>query len=487
MRVVLKFLGLMIMFISGYMMIPFLVAVLTEGEDQYAFARSIFVGVSVGAAFLYFGRRSAFSKMNTGEVFMSVSMAWVMAGAISAYPYWLYGAAATYTDAFFESMSGFTTTGATIFENLGELPHCLLTWRAMTHWLGGMGIIALTLVMMPLGGASGFMMYSAEAPGMTHEKITPRFQQTAIYLWGIYFAFTVALTLLLMLGGMDFFEALNHSMATVSTGGFSTTSGGIASFRSPFCELAIIIFMYLSGANFVLHFYAIKNGSIKDYFRDPEFRLYTIVAAVLSILASLDIYFSGVERAPLSALRSGAFQVISFITSTGFVSSNYDLWPEFARTLLFICLFPGGCAGSTAGGIKHIRVLVMLRHVKRQLSRTLNPRSVLVYSAGSGALEPAAVSSCMAFFGLFLVVYALGAFAVSLYEPDLLTALSGTASALGNVGPAFGRLGAMSTFSEQAWQVKWIYSFLMLCGRLELYTVVALFSGAFRREGIIEE
>jgi trk system potassium uptake protein TrkH len=469
------------------MTIPFLVAAITDGEDQYAFARSIFVGVSAGLAFLYFGRRSSLSKMGADEAFMSVSLTWVTASAISAFPYWLYGAASTYTDAFFESMSGFTTTGATIFENLSELPHCLLTWRAMTHWLGGMGIIALTLVMLPSAGASGLKMYSAEAPGITHEKITPRLQQTALYLWGIYFAFTAALTLLLMLGGMDFFEALNHSMATVSTGGFSTASGGIASFRSPFCELVIIVFMYISGANFVLHFYAIKNGTLKNYFRDPEFRFYTIVVAVFSLLASLDVYFSGVERTLPSAVRSGAFQVVSFITTTGFVSSNYDLWPAFSRMLLFICLFPGGCAASTAGGIKHIRILVMLKHIKRQMSRILNPRSVLVYPVGAAALDPTVMSSCMAFFGLFFIVYALGAFAVSLFEPDFLTALSGAASALGNVGPAFGRLGAVNTFAGQAWQAKWIYSFLMLCGRLELYTVIALFSGVFWREGIMEE
>jgi trk system potassium uptake protein TrkH len=477
----------MAIFISGYMTIPFLVAAVIEGEDQYAFAWSIFVGVSVGVAFLYFGRRSAFSKMSVGEVFMSVSLTWVAASAISAFPYWLYGVALTYTDAFFESMSGFTTTGATIFYNLDDLPHCLLTWRAMTHWLGGMGIIGLTLVMLPFAGASGLKMYSAESPGMTHEKITPRLQQTALYLWGIYFAFTAALTFLLMLGGMDFFEALNHSMATVSTGGFSTASEGIASFRSPFCEIVIIVFMYISGANFVLHFYAIKNGTLKNYFRDPEFRFYTAVVAGFSVLMSFDVYFSGAESSPLAAARSGAFQVVSFITTTGFVSSNYDLWPHFARALLFICLFPGGCAGSTAGGIKHIRILVMLRHIRRQISRTLNPRSVLVYPVGDGALEPAVMSSCMAFFGLFFIVYALGTFAVCLFEPDFLTALSGAATALGNVGPAFGRLGAESTFSGQAWQAKWIYSFLMLCGRLELYTVIALFSGAFWREGIMEE
>jgi trk system potassium uptake protein TrkH len=477
----------MALFISGYMTIPFLVASVTEGENQYAFAGAIFVGVSAGLAMLYFGRRSTFSKMGAGEVFMSVALTWVTASAISACAYRFYGAAPTYTDAFFESMSGFTTTGATIFENPGALPRCLLTWRAMTHWLGGMGIIALTLVMMPFAGASGLKMYSAEAPGITHGKITPRIRQTALYLWGIYFAFTAALTLLLTLGGMNFFEALNHSAATVSTGGFSASSAGAASFRNAYCELVIIVFMYISGANFALHFYAVKNGTLKNYFRDPEFRFYTVAVIGFSILASLSIYFSGAAPSPLPALRSGAFQVVSFITTTGFVSSDYDLWPPFARTLLFICLFPGGCAGSTAGGIKHIRVLVMLRHIKSQISRTLNPRSVPVYPAGDGALEPAAVSSCMAFFGLFFVVYALSAFAMSLHEPDLLTALSGAASALGNVGPAFGRLGPMNTFSEQAWQVKWIYSFLTLCGRLELYTVIALFSGAFRREGIIKE
>jgi trk system potassium uptake protein TrkH len=417
----------------------------------------------------------------------SVAMSWITASAIGALPYWFYGAAPTYTDAFFESMSGFTTTGATIFPNLDSLPKCLLAWRALTHWLGGMGIIVLTLAMMPSAGKGGLQMFGAESTGITPEKLTPRLQQTALYLWLIYMALTAALIILLSAGGMSVFDALAHSMAAISTGGFSTHSLNTAYFHSAYHEWILTLFMFLSGANFVLHFKALKGLSLKSFVTDPEFLFYSASVSAITLMLSANLYFTGAYSSFMVSLRTGAFHVMSFMTTTGFVSANYDRWPSFSRALLFICLFLGGCAGSTAGGIKQIRLMIMLGHARRHLSRILNPRSVAVLPAGESQLDSAAISSCFAFFGLYFLVFVCGAFAVSLFGNDIITSLSGAASALGNVGPAFGRLGASDNFSKQAQAAKWIYSFLMFCGRLELYTVLALFSGTFRRDVMTEE
>jgi trk system potassium uptake protein TrkH len=443
------------------------------------------IGVFVGFLLYLGGRRADMSRMRVRDVIASVAAAWITASFISAFPYWLDGAAPTFTDAFFESMSGYTTTGATIFPSLDELPRGLLTWRAITHWLGGMGIIVLTLAMLPFTSIGGFQMFSAESPGLVHEKVTPRLRQTTIALWSVYFALTTILTVCLCLMGMGFFDAINHAMATISTGGFSTHSTSVAFFKDPYVEWIITLFMFLSGANFVLYIRALRGKTLKNFFTDPEFKFYFFVVASTSLAISVALYAGGLYLSFFDALRYGAFQVTSLVTTTGFVSADYEMWPYVTKSLLFICLFLGGCAGSTSGGIKHIRLLVTGRQIARQLSRTLNPRSVLIYPIGTTTLDPAVVSSCMAFTGLYLIVFAAGTFAISLFETDLIAAISGVASALGNVGPAFGNLGPKYNFGSQAQGAKWIYSFLMMSGRLELYTVFALFSGEFWREGVI--
>jgi trk system potassium uptake protein TrkH len=486
-RAVLKFLSFMALTISGCMTVPFVVSVATGGRDAFALARSIFVGLAAAAALYWGGRNSDMSRMGTRDVIVSVSLSWITASAVGALPYWFYGEARTYADAFFESMSGFTTSGVTILPEPDGMPGGILLWRAMTHWLGGMGIIVLTLAMMPAAGRSGLQMFSAETPGITHEKLTPRLQQTALYLWLIYMAFTAALTVLLEAGGMSFFDALTHSMATVSTGGVSTHSKSVAYFKSAYYEWVVTLFMFLSGTNFVLHFRALKGLSLKTFLADREFRFYCASVSAITLTLSVNLYFTGVHGSFFTSLRGAAFQATSFITTTGFVSDDYDKWPEFARATLFVCLFMGGCAGSTAGGIKQARLMIMLRHVRGHLSRILSPRSVPALPTGESAVDSSAISSCFAFFGLYFVVFACGAFAVSLFEGDMLKSLSGAASALGNVGPAFGSLGMSDDFYGQPQTAKWVYSFLMFCGRLELYTVLVVFSGAFRRDVMTEE
>jgi trk system potassium uptake protein TrkH len=274
-------------------------------------------------------------------------------------------------------------------------------------------------------------------------------------------------------------------MGAISTGGFSPRGANVAYYDLAYCDWVLTVFIFISGANFTLHFRALKGRSLKYFWSDPEFSFYLVSVAALSLLASAALYMSGTYHLFSDALRYGAFQVTSFVTTAGFVGANYDEWPYFVRSILFICLFAGGCAGSTSGGIKQGRVLIVARHAARQIKRTLSPRSVLPLSMGGAAVKTEVVSSCLCFFCLYLLVLAGGVFLVTLYEPDLLTAISGVASTLGNVGPGFGGLGPGGHFAAQAEGAKWIYSFLMLCGRLELYTVLILFSRAYWRDGII--
>jgi len=471
---ILRFLSVITAIITGCMMIPLAISVFEGSGDVPAFVVSIIIGFAVAAAFFFFSREADLSRMGTADAYASVSLSWITASAISALPYFFYGAAPTYTDAFFESISGYTTTGGTVFPNFEILPRSIIMWRAITHWLGGMGIIGFTLALMPLLGAGRFRIFSAESTGMIHEKMTPRIRQTAIYLWLIYAGLTLALTVLLMGGGMSFFDAVSHGMGTISTGGFSTHTANIAYYNSPYFEWVIIIFMFLSGTNFMLHFYALKGRSVRHYFKDPEFRFYAISVSVLSLFVSADL-FAGGFGSLLTSLRAGVFHVASFVTTTGFVAGNYELWPGFSKSVLFICLFLGGCACSTAGGIKQVRLLVMLNSVRQRFRQMLNPKTVVILPVASHTLDPEVLSSCMAFFGLYAMVFIAGSFALSLFEPNLITALSGAATALGNVGLAFGGLGAADNFSAQAPEAKWILSFLMLCGRLELYTLLSLY------------
>ncbi len=456
-----------------------------QSVDSPAFIKAIAVGLSLSAILYAVSRKADMNKMGTREAFASVTLSWIIASAIGALPYFIHGSAPTYADAFFEAMSGFTTTGSTILTDMESLPHGLLLWRDLTHWLGGMGIIVLTLTIMPLLGIGGFQLFSAEAPGLIHEKLTPRVQQTAVILWSIYVLLTVAETALLMLGGMSLFDAITHSMGTIATGGFSPRNASVAHYQSAYIDWVITIFMFFSGANFVLHYQVIRGRTPKTFFRDPEFCFYLFSVGTISLLVSAGLYFSGTYAGFLDSLRYGSFQVVSIVTTTGFISADYELWPFFPQALLFTCLFLGGCAGSTAGAIKQIRLLVLCRHVGRQIRRTLSPRAVLPLRVGKNSLELHLVASCLAFFALYMLVFTVGVFCVTLFEPDLLTAISAVATTLGNVGPGFGKVGGLDNFSGQAVAAKWIYSFLMLCGRLELYTVLILFSRAFWSDGVI--
>lgn len=484
-KCVFKFLCLLVLVISICMICPLVYTLSVDGQDSGAFVKSIIAGVLCSFLLYAFAGKTSINAMGTKEAFASVTLSWVLASLIGGLPYLFHGAVPTYTDAFFEAMSGFTTTGATILADIENTPRGLLLWRSLTHWLGGMGIIVLTLTIMPLLGVGGSQLFSAEAPGLIQEKLTPRVQQTAIILWCIYLGLTLLETLFLIGGGMGLFDAVTNSMGTIATGGCSPHNGSIAHYESAYIEWVVTLFMFLSGANFVLHYQAFRGKSFAPFLRDPEFCLYSSLLIVLCLLVSGSLYISGVYETLSDAVRFGSFQVVSLVTTTGFVTADYEAWPYFQQSILFFSLFLGGCSGSTAGAIKQIRLLIICRHVGRQARRKLNPRAVLPLRIGKNSLEFNLVYSCLAFFALYMLLFFFGTFFITLLEPDLITALSGVAVTLGNIGTGFGEMGAEGSFAAQPQPAKWLYSFLMLCGRLELYTVLILFSRDYWREGIV--
>ncbi|MDR1884883.1 MAG: TrkH family potassium uptake protein [Synergistaceae bacterium] len=482
--VVIKFLGLLILVITAWMAVPLIYAVANAGDDVWDFARSIAISLSASVVLLLASRRTRVGEMGAREAMATVALSWIAASAVSGLPYWFNGSAPTYADSFFEAMSGYTTTGSTILTDIDATPRGLLLWRGLTHWLGGMGIIVLALTVMPLIGAGGVQMYRAEVPGLIHEKLTPRVQETAVILWLIYLGLTAVLAVLLMSGGMNLFDAVTHSMGTISTGGFSPRGASVAWYDSAYFDWIITFFMFISGVNFALHFHALRSRSIACFFRDPEFTFYLTTVTLLCLLVSAALYAGDAYGSFLESLRFGSFQVVSLVTTTGFITADYEAWPTFTKSLIFVCLFMGGCAGSTSGGIKHVRLLVMFRHVGRQIKRVTSSRSILPLRLGGATLRTEVVSSCLAFLGLYVMVFTAGVALVSLYEPDIFTAISAVATTLGNVGPGFGGVGPTMNFAAQTTWAKWIYSFLMLCGRLELYTVLALFTRVFWRGGV---
>lgn len=411
------------------------------------------------------------------EGFAIVTMAWAATALFGALPYLLTGTLASPVAAFFEAMSGFTTTGATVFSQIEGLPHGILFWRSLTHWLGGMGIIVLVIAVLPYLGVGGMQLFRAEVPGPTPERLRPRITQTAKLLWLVYVGLTAAETILYLLGGMSLFDAVNHAFATMATGGFSTKNASIAGFDSAYIHWVTILFMYLAGVNFSLHFRA-ASGHL-DYFRDQEWRFFTWVVVVAS-LAVAAVNFNAGEYAATGAgiekaVRDGFFQTVSIVTTTGFVSADYELWVPAAQAVLLALFFVGGMAGSTGGGIKAVRVLLLLKQTANELRRHLHPRAILVARVGRKPVREEVMANIVGFVMLYLLLCLAGAVVMGFLGMDLMTAIGASLATVGNVGPGFGEVGATDNYGWMSAPALSVLSFLMLVGRLEIYTVLLLF------------
>lgn len=457
--------------------------------NQMLFAGSVALGLGGLIMLLTKNYRKEIQKR---EGYIIVAFGWIFMALIGTLPYLFTGAIANFTDAFFETMSGYTTTGASILSNIEAVPKGVLFWRSITHWIGGMGIIVLAIAILPLLGIGGMQLFAAEAPGPGGDKLHPRITDTAKRLWLIYVGYTIAETILLKLAGMSFFDAINHSLATLSTGGFSTKNDSLAFWNdNPLVQYIIMFFMFLAGSNFVLSYFAFKR-KFQKILLDEEFRVYSILIISLSLVGALLIYFQAdISQSSIvhpmvwgpfeSAVRHSLFQVLSIITTTGFVSADYTLWTPFLMIFFFGMMFLGGCAGSTSGGIKIMRHLIMVKNGILEFKRTLHPHAILPVRYNNKAVPQPIVFNILGFFILYMLSFIIGTLVFSWLGLDFKTALGGAASTLGNVGPALGGLGPVNNYGYLPDAAKWWASFLMLIGRLELFTVLILLTPFFWR------
>lgn len=413
------------------------------------------------------------------EGFLIVSLSWVFMSFLGALPFMVSGFIPSLADAFFETMSGFTTTGASILKDIESLPKSLLVWRSTTHWLGGMGVIALAVAIFPSLGVGAGQLFKAEAPGPIKERISPRISETAKLLWMIYLLFTVAETVLLMCGGLDFFESLCTTFGSLATGGFSPRNASIAAYSSPYIHYVVIFFMFIAGANFNLHYFFLK-GRWTVYGRDSEFRFYAGVI-VLALGLIVLIRFMGGKAFSEDLFRSSLFQTVSLLTTTGFISADYEQWPLATHIVLLFLMFIGGCTSSTGGAIKSIRIQILLKQILSELKKLFHPHGVFPIKIANKPVPDTTVSNVMGFVILYMLIFAFSVFAMAWLGLELDTSIGAVAACLGNIGPGIGTVGPVDNYSHLPAVGKWILSFLMMVGRLEIYTVLVIFLPRFWR------
>jgi trk system potassium uptake protein TrkH len=453
------------------------------------------------------------------EGFAIVSLGWVSLALWGSVPFFVYflsisndyslsGMLLSFTDAYFEISSGFTTTGATVLTDIEVVPKGLLFWRSLTHWLGGMGIITLAIAIFPAMGVSGYHMFRGEVPGPTTERIQPRLAHTAAILWGVYALLTVAETILLMFGGMDWFDSVCHTFGTLATGGFSTKNASIGHYNSSYIDWIITLFMFLAGVNFLIH-YQVLRGNFTDLKTNKEFHFYVGTIAITIVLFTGILYLTGIKPAdhvnsqfqyePLTheqldehltaesekvstlygTFRRVAFQALAIITTTGYGTADFDIWPDICRFGFLFLMFWGGCAGSTGGGMKMIRILVVLKIGWRELQKMVKPHLVAPLKIGEASLDEKRVVNIGAFFILFVVLFVIGSIVMTLFVPDLVTAIATVAATLGNIGPGLNGIGSTQTYAWIPIPGKWVLIICMLLGRLEIFTILLALSPSF--------
>ncbi len=443
--------------------------------DTSAFGFSILVTSFIG---YMMGKTPVLKKnIKAKEGFAIVSLGWILASFFGSLPFVVSGSIPSFIDAFFETVSGFTTTGATIITDIEILPKGILFWRSFTHWIGGMGILVFTVAILPAMGVGSFQIFKAESPGPIADKIVPRIKDTAKILYITYITISLVEMILLYLGGMSLYESAIHTFGTVGTGGFSTRNASIGGFGSTYIVIVISIFMIMSGTNFSLY-YELYKGKWRDVLKNEELRLYLGIIAVSVILIAINIDINIYNNFGES-LKHALFQVSSIITTTGYSTVDFDQWTTFSKGILFILMFVGGCAGSTGGAIKNIRILVLLKLIKRETSKIFHPRALIPVKVGQRAIASDTLAGIASFFALYLIIFALGTLVISLEDIGLVSAASAVAATLGNIGPGFDFVGPARTYSEFSGPSKLILSWFMLLGRLELFTMFILLNPKF--------
>ena len=486
---VLNIIGI-ILFFLGISMIPSSLWSFYYNESDYLnILYSSFVTTFSGGIIFLITKYFRFKNnkqidLSLKDGFTIVSLSWITLSFFSALPYYMSIENFSFTNSFFEAMSGLTTTGATILGPstilIEELSHGLLFWRSFTQFIGGMGIIVFSIAILPLLGIGGVQLFKAEVAGPTADKITPRIKQTAKLLWSIYIGLIIIIMLLFNIQGMSFFDSICHSFTTISTAGFSTHSESIKFFNSPAIEWTMIIFMFIAATSFSLHYSFIVQGKF-NYFNNEEFRTYFFVFIVISIIIFLNIAYSNISNYALNfeTFRHSTFTTTSLLTTSGFITENYEEWPNFSKMILFILFFIGGSAGSTSGGLKLIRTILIFKYLFYEMKRLIHPSGVYSIKIGNRTIEDDVVKNTLGFYLFYFIIFISAGLFFSFYDMDLVTSLAASASSIGNIGPALGTVGPYDNWGHFPALAKWVSCFCMLLGRLEIFTVMILFTRLF--------
>lgn len=467
---VLKNLGILLI-CEGIAMFPSLIVALIYGEKNvWSFFYTILL-------LLLIGLPSGFIKPKNKNIYIKdgfaiVAIGWILVSFFGALPFYFSGVIPSFVDSFFEASSGFTTTGASILQQIEGLPQGILFWRSFTHWVGGMGVLVLTLAILPTAGTGALQIMKAESPGPSPGKLVPKVKETAKILYGIYIIITIIEIVLLKFAGMSLYDAFIHTFGTVGTGGFSNMNLSVGSYNNVYIEIIITFFMFVCGVNFALYYQMLK-GNFKVFFKDEEFKLYSFIVITAIILIGLNIY-GNIYKGFGQSLRYSAFQVVSIVTTTGYATADFNVWPVFSKTLLFFLMFVGGCAGSTGGSMKNIRILLLFKTAKRDLLKILHPRAVYCVRVGGKTVNEQTLSEVLGFFFMYIMVFCGAILIVSIEGKDLITTITSVAATIGNIGPGLNLVGPSGNFSGFTDLSKIVLSLCMIIGRLEIYPILLL-------------
>ena len=492
-KIIYRFLGITAILNGCFMFIAFPFSFFADEPEAWGILNGGVITVFIGLL-LFFFNKPEHKNIQKKEGYLIVTLGWLTLSITGMLPYLLSGAIPNISNAFFETISGYSTTGSSILTDIEAMPKGILFWRSATHWIGGMGIIVLTIAILPLLGIGGMQLFMAEAPGPSADKLHPRITDTAKRLYLIYVFLTFLEFFLLKAAGMTWFDAINHAMSTVSTGGFSTKNSSIAFYNNiPVIQYIITFFMLIAGTNFVLTYFALK-GKVQKVFNSEEFRYYffgifsvSILIAIIIIFFKDDTLVTTLNHPEIygkteSAIRHSFFMVTSVVTTTGFVSADFTMWNYFATGIFFALFFTGGSAGSTSGGVKIVRHIVMLKNSFLEFKKALHPNAIIPVRYDGKSVNQTIVFNIISFFIIYMLIFIVASVLLTLMGLDFLSALGAAASSLGNIGPAIGTVSPVDNFAHLSTSAKWFCSFLMLIGRLELFTVLILFTPFFWRK-----
>jgi len=472
--------GVLIFFVGIALLFPLGWAVVFRDEGLYPLFYSMVTAVICGGILRVVFRQKTIRPVSAREGMVIVTFGWVAVAFFGAVPFWFSGYFGSIGGAFFESMSGFTTTGSSVLTNIEAVPDSILLWRSFIQWIGGMGIVLFSIAILPFIGVGGMELYKAEVPSPVPDKLKPRLQETAKMLWWVYSIISILQIIALKFGGMSLFDSLCHTFTTMPTGGFSPKNLSVAHYNSVYIDVVITVFMIIAGLNFSLHFQFLR-GKKFIFFKDIESRVFLGTILFFSLLIAFDVW-GDVYDSFFKAFRYSSFQVVSIITTTGYATADFELWPGMSQLILFIAMFIGACAGSTGGGMKFIRVIIGFKYCYKQVFSLIHPHGVKQIKLEGVKVEDSIVDSILGFILLYIILFAFASLMLSFLGVDFITTISAVASSIGNVGPGLGSVGPTENYSCIPEAGKWLLSFCMLLGRLEIYTVITLFFPVFWKD-----